>query len=143
VVAVDLTASGGVAIKAYLGHPDLEQLCADAPDAVKALGADMRRMSPLAGQFHYLTVRPRAGEPPSYSVNKIYDVTALVENGRSEEAWADAAGLFELTGGRQTFERLRALTSDLLALPTATALELDGGAAAQTADLYVAAVSPQ
>lgn len=139
VVAVDLAANGGVAVKAYLGHPDLEQLCADAPAEVKDLAAAMRRASPLPGQFHYLTVRARADEPLSYSVNKIYDVTALVENGRGEAAWADAAGLFELTGDRRTFERLRALTADLVALPTATALEDSG----KSADLYVAAVRPQ
>jgi hypothetical protein len=139
VVAVDLTAGGGVAVKAYLGHHDLEELCADAPAEAKALASELKRVSPLPGQYHYLTVRARAGQPPRYSVNKIYDVTALVENGRDEDAWADAAGLFELTGDQKTFERLRALTAGLVALPTATALE-DGG---QAADLYVAAVRPQ
>lgn len=90
----------------------------------------------MPGQFYYLTVRARSGEAPSYSINKIYDVAALVNAKRSEEAWVDAGGLFDLTGDRTAFERLRALTMGTLAIPTATALE----DRSQTADLYVAAV---
>src|SRR5262249_1436745 len=57
------------------------------------------------------------------SINKIYDVTALVGAGRADEAWADAAGLFDLTGDPAVLKRFRDLTSDMLAIPSATALE--------------------
>jgi hypothetical protein len=148
VIAIDLTPSGGVAVKVYLGHENLNALRDGAPREVGALVDDMARACPMPGQFYYLTLRARSDAPPSYSLNKIYDVTALVSgrNGqRTEDAWADAAGLFDLTGDRTALERLRALTGDMLAIPTATALERDeverhGTDASKMADLYVAAI---
>jgi hypothetical protein len=136
VVAVDLTPNGDVAVKVYLGGESLPALVAGAPAEVGALADDMARVCPLAGQFHYLTVRGRPGQAPSYSVNKIYAVTALIESQRTELAWEDAAGLFALTGDRATLDKFRSLSAGLLALPTATALEDQSRAA----DLYVAAV---
>jgi hypothetical protein len=146
VVAIDLTPAGGVAAKVYLGHSNLAELCAGAPTEVGALADDMARVCPMPGQFYYLTVRARSGEAPSYSINKIYDVAALVNAERSEEAWLDASGLFDLTGDRTAFDRLRAMTHGLLAIPTATALdqrdrERDRDCS-QSADLYVAAIRP-
>ncbi|MEC8423947.1 MAG: hypothetical protein VX000_09230, partial [Myxococcota bacterium] len=142
VVTIGLLPDGSRQLKVYLGGPDPDSAAAGAPPCVHALVRQMTTASPLEGGWYYLTVRCRVGQPWGYAINKIYNpvqigFTAPLPG--PAEAWADVAALFESAGNRSELEGLRTVLrgSDLVALPTATALEGDGD---QT-DIYVAAWS--
>ena len=143
VVAASLDAAGGLAWKLYLGSEDASELAEQAggwlPERVDELAALARCLEQTADSpFTYLTLRLGAGAP-RVALNPIYEVTPQWEQTACrEQAWAEVRSLLELAGRGAAWSELEALQqdlSDVLLLPTATAIE-DGG---HSTDVYVAA----
>ena len=139
VAALSAHPDGSTELKLYIGvSPGGEGAL---PARLQELSRRMDVLSPADGDVkRYATVRLFPGREPSYSVNKIYNTLRLgFHAGLSEQkaAWADVSGLFQGAGEREAFQALRQRllsTRGLLVLPTATAIDEEGGGV----DLYLA-----
>jgi len=143
VATVDL-AGGSARLKLYVGDRDRWALvrrigaglprCADEL-GVLAEGLDRARVG--LAEFHYVTLRVGADpEAPRVALNPIYDVHRIGFREGPEGAWAEVDRLFSEAGvDPRPLRGVREQLSDLLLVPTATAIEARGA----SADAYMAA----
>lgn len=142
VVAASLDGAGGLAWKLYLGGEGstlAERAATWLPERADELAMLSRCLEQTGNSpFTYLTLRLGAGAP-RVALNPIYEVTPQWERPtRREQVWGEVRALLELAGRDAAWselEDLQALLSDVLLLPTATAIEAGG----RSADVYVAA----
>jgi hypothetical protein len=127
VATIDLPAGAPPRLKLYLGGKHAVDAAANTTDTAHALAVDLAARCPLPAAYHYLTIRLTTGAPPRIAINKIYDYTrGFTKPPDLDSSWTDALALSP---------RLARVTlAGVRVLPTATALEDDGGV-----DLYCAA----
>jgi len=140
VVTLELFPDERTRFKIYLGGESALAAAAGAPLEVERLAQALDTACPLAGLFHYVTVRLAPGEPPRYALNKIYNSSVAWTDDGGEglrAAWGDVERLFDRVGRAAAFRDLEAALSSpgLKVAPTATAIEDE----ARSADLYCAA----